>query len=95
MRTIQSGAGQTSRGEPSSSQPLGSMNEYINVVDDVEVDLHSEDISVRDRLQAQRAEEDNLENNPIYVEGEQEVMKPLKRLMKTITVKRMMTMRKK
>ena len=64
---------------PSSSQPLGSVNEYDNMVDDVEVDsedgkaLYSQDTPVREELQARGAEEDNLENDPIYVEGEQEV----------------------
>ena len=58
MLITQSVAEQTLKREPSSSQPLGSMNEYNNVVDDVKVnledgkDLHSEDTPVRDGLQA-------------------------------------------
>ena len=79
MHITRSGVGQTSRGEPSCSQQLGSMNKYDNVVDDIEVnsehreDLHSKDTPVRDGLQVRGTEEDNLENDPIYVEGEQEV----------------------
>ena len=101
MRTTRSGVGQTSRGEPSFSQPLGSMNEYDNVIDDVEVDsedgedLRSEDTPVRDGFKRKEQRRTTLKTIQYMWKESKRLKKPLKRLTKTMIVKKMMMVRKK